>query len=335
MSRFHLFTFCSLALLVWSGAAPSARGQSGDPYMGDYEGKFAQAGGENPKIVAQVIALGKGEYQANLLNDFDRREPTLVMMKGKESNGKVVFNEGKWNGQIESAQFTGSDNDKVNQPRDFGMKKVSRVSPTMGAKPPEDALVLFDGKSFDQWQGQGGKPVGWKLVEGDAAEVVPKSGSILTEKKFGDLKLHLEFRTPFMPEKRGQARGNSGVYFNEAYEVQVLDSYGLEGLDNECGGIYKVAKPRVNMCAPPLQWQTYDVTFRAPRFDDKGNKTRSVRITVIHNGVTIHDNLEIPGPTGAAKGKSKGDPQKPGSILLQDHGNLVQYRNIWVEELKN
>jgi hypothetical protein len=160
-------------------------------------------------------------------------------------------------------------------------------------------------------------------------EVKPGTGSIITKKEFMDLKLHLEFRTPFMPEARGQGRGNSGVYLQGRYEVQILDSYGLQGLDNECGGIYRVAAPRVNMCAPPMQWQTYDITFRAPRFDQAGNKKSDACLTVLHNGVQIHNEVKAPTPTTAAPDSNI---TKPGGIYLQDHGNLVQFRNIWLVE---
>lgn len=166
------------------------------------------------------------------------------------------------------------------------------------------------------------KQVKWRVVDG-AMEVKPGAGSIVTKGKFKDFKLHIEFRTPFMPEARGQGRGNSGVYLQNRYEVQVLDSYGLEPKDNECGGIYQVGVPMVNVCYPPEQWQTYDVTFRAPRSDEKAV------VTVVHNGVTIHDQLKIPGPTGGAL---DGDILEPGGIYLQDHGNLVQFRNIWLVE---
>ncbi len=162
-------------------------------------------------------------------------------------------------------------------------------------------------------------------------EVKPRTSSIITKKKFGDVKLHLEFRTPFMPDARGQGRGNSGVYLQGRYEVQILDSYGLEGRDNECGGIYRVGKPRVNMCAPPTQWQTYDITFRAPRFKDNGEKIRGALLTVLHNGVRIQDKAEAAkGPTTAAPDDTE---KGPGGIYLQDHGNRVQFRNIWLVEL--
>ncbi|MFP4501809.1 MAG: DUF1080 domain-containing protein [Candidatus Hydrogenedentota bacterium] len=173
-------------------------------------------------------------------------------------------------------------------------------------------------------------PCRWKLLENGAMEV--HQGGIISKEVFGDHKLHVEFRTPLMPDKRGQERGNSGVYLQGRYEVQVLDSYGLEGVDNECGGIYKVASPRVNMCAPPLQWQTYDITFRAPRFDEDGGKSADATLTVHHNGVLIHEDVAVPKPTAAHVG---GDIRDPGPLHLQDHGNPVWFRNIWAVPLDN
>ena len=170
--------------------------------------------------------------------------------------------------------------------------------------------------------------VKWPIVDG-AMEIKAGSGNVVTKGKFKDFRLHIEFRTPFMPEARGQGRGNSGVYLQGRYEIQVLDSYGLEGLDNECGGIYKVGAPMVNMCLPPTQWQTYDITFQAPRFDASGNKTEDAIVTVVHNGVTIHDRRKLPAPTGGAMDNNISEP---GGIYLQDHGNPVQFRNIWLVE---
>ncbi|MFO0954505.1 MAG: DUF1080 domain-containing protein [Isosphaeraceae bacterium] len=196
--------------------------------------------------------------------------------------------------------------------------------------PPADAKVLFDGSNLDAWVGVDGKsPAGWQLVPGRAMQV--KGGGIKTREAFdGHVRLHVEFRVPYMPKARGQARGNSGVYLQGRYEVQVLDSYGLDSKDNDCGGIYEVAKPAVNACKAPTVWQAYDIDFRAPVFQD-GKKVKPARITVVHNGVTIHKDVEIPvDNTRAGLG---GDPSKPGPIMLQDHGNPVQFRNVWVVRL--
>jgi rubredoxin len=195
--------------------------------------------------------------------------------------------------------------------------------------PPPGALVLFDGKNLDHWvQRKDGKsPPTWKLVEGGAVQV-NGTGDIVTREKFdGSFKLHVEFRVPYVPKATGQARGNSGVYVQGRYEVQILDSYGLESKDNDCGAIYEVAAPKVNACKAPTVWQSYDIEFTAPVCKD-GKKMEPARITVYQNSVKIHDNLAITKDnTRAGMG---GDPCTPGPILLQDHGNPVQFRNVWL-----
>jgi hypothetical protein len=313
-----------------------------DPFMGDWRGLWQLTdGSESGPMGAQVIALGKGTYKANLLAQFDTRRPPILVLEGRREGRVVRFTghqaETDTSGEldvqavIEGGKLRGTlKGDMVGA---LVMEKVIRLSPTLGAKPPSGAIVLFDGKGFGEWEPAGKKPgvnsVQWKRV-GDAMETKKGAGSIVTKKKFTDFKLHVEFRTPFMPEQRGQARGNSGVYLQGRYEVQVLDSYGLEGLDNECGGIYKVGQPLVNMCAPPMQWQTYDITFTAPRFDSAGAKTKDAIVTIVHNGVTIHDKKELPKPTGGGLDEKIAEP---GGIYLQDHGNPVQFRNIWLVEL--
>jgi len=193
------------------------------------------------------------------------------------------------------------------------LKKVDRKSPTLGAKAPEGAIVLFDGTSADHFNG--GKITMTDLLAADCE----------TKEKFGDHKLHIEFRTPFKPAARGQQRGNSGVYVQGRYECQVLDSFGLEGENNECGGIYSIAKPKVNACFPPLTWQTYDIDFTAARYEN-GNKVKNARVTIKQNGIMIHDNLEL---THGTPGKNP-EADAPDVIYLQGHGNPVVYRNIWV-----
>lgn len=197
-----------------------------------------------------------------------------------------------------------------------------RKSPTLGAHPIEGAQVLFDGQGTDAFKGGRLDPE-TRLLNTDGKD-------ILTLDKYTDYQAHVEFMLPFRPHARGQARGNSGFYQLDHYEVQVLDSFGLEGRDNECGGIYQKARPKPNMCFPPLTWQTYDVEFYAAKVDASGKKIQNARITLRHNGVLIYDNLEINGTTGG----SRKDPEgTPGPLKFQGHGNPLQYRNIWVKPL--
>jgi len=198
--------------------------------------------------------------------------------------------------------------------------------------PLDRAIVLFDGTDFSHWTSQNGKPVQWKIVDG-VMEVVPGTGSIITKRKFQDFKLHVEFNTPQVPPNvKGQKSGNSGVYLQRRYEVQILNSYGLKSKNNDCGALYKAKSPDKNVCKKPGEWQTYDITFRAARFEGEGEhlkKVENVRITVLHNGVVIHDNVELLNKTGA--GQQEGP--EPDSILLQEHGNKVRFRNIWIVPL--
>jgi 3-keto-disaccharide hydrolase len=333
----RLFAAGILAVLL-SSCAPSGtatRGEGGplDPVMGDWQGHRVTSGGQVIPLAVQAIALGEKKYRFVVQTAFDVRDTLSAMTFDGELDGSrlVVPDNPEWSIALENGSVSG----RTNRPEaeHFELKHIVRLSPNLGARPPESAIVLFDGTSLAGWERRDVKqrqtPVGWSIKEG-VMEVVPGTGDILTKQKFTDFQLHVEFRTPFMPSARGQARGNSGVYLQGRYEVQVLDSYGLKGEDNECGGIYKVGAPRVNMCAPPGQWQSYDVTFHAPRFDQEGKKVKDAVVTVVHNGVVIHQDLLIPGPTGGA---IEEDLKLPAGILLQDHGNLVQYRNIWLVPL--
>ncbi|RKU13297.1 DUF1080 domain-containing protein [Candidatus Poribacteria bacterium] len=196
--------------------------------------------------------------------------------------------------------------------------------------PPESAVILFDGKDLSNWVGRDGGEPKWK-VEGDAMIVEPRTGDISSKETFTDHFLHLEFMCPDMPEASGQAKGNSGVFFQGRYEIQVLDSYGIEVPGKgDCGAIYNQFAALVNACLPPLHWQTYDVIFRAPRFNDAGEMTENVRVTALQNGLVILNNVQLPGTTA---GGADSAVAQPGPLRLQDHGNLVQYRNIWAVPL--
>ncbi|GMV26966.1 MAG: hypothetical protein AMXMBFR58_29970 [Phycisphaerae bacterium] len=204
----------------------------------------------------------------------------------------------------------------------------AQVQPT---PPPSDAVVLFDGTSMDAWQHADGKPAQWTPdgKKDGAMTCKPGSGSILSKQKFGDIQLHVEFATPAKVEGEGQGRGNSGVYIQNRYEVQVLDSYQNKTYPNgQCGAVYLQHVPLANACRKPGEWQTYDIVFRAPRFKADGSLEKPGSLTVLHNGVLIQDHVEIKEPTGGGD-KGTGD----GPIHLQDHGNTVKYRNIWVRPL--
>jgi hypothetical protein len=217
---------------------------------------------------------------------------------------------------------------KVAKPED---KQDVKTTP-----PPSGAVVLFDGKSLDGWLKMDGKtPAAWKLVNG---AMQSGGGNIITKEKFGgSFKLHVEFRVPYLPTKKGQERGNSGVYLQGRYEVQVLDSYGLDSKDNDCGAIYEVSKPLVNACKAPAVWQSYDIEFTAPKCQD-GKVVEPARITVYQNGVKVQDDVRLvrknkEGKEEVVKFTRAGmdtDPCTPGPIMLQDHGNPVQFRNVWL-----
>ncbi|MEM1084037.1 MAG: DUF1080 domain-containing protein [Verrucomicrobiota bacterium] len=276
-----------------------------------------KAAEENPDFLIQ------GEYVAE-------GKAAQVVAKGK---GKFLIS--RYSGGLPGAGWDGGeirksmgDAETVSRQLE-GYKRIEREVATLGAKPPEGATVLFDGSSDEEW--------GKKTM---------KDGLLMagttTKRKFGDFKLHLEFRLPFKPETplSHQDRGNSGIYIFGRYEVQVIDSFGLDydlstwegkNLSDSkqwCGSFYKFKTPDVPMCLPPLRWQSYDIDFTAPRFED-GKKVANARVTVIHNGVKIHDDLELPKGTGMG-GKKPEIPK--GSLLLQGHGNPVQYRNIWIVE---
>lgn len=282
--------------------------------QGEYVGEV-----EKSKLGAEVIAKHNGKFVVNFIpgglrgegGDYAKHIDATATTEGGKTT--VSSKDGKWSAEIAEGKMTG----KTAEGQAFTLQRVVRKSKTEGDKPPEGAVILFDGKNADEFAN--GKMADGNLLGSD----------IGSKKTFGDHKIHLEFRLSFMPTESGQGRSNSGVYVQNRYEVQVLDSFGLKGENNECGGVYSQAKPLVNMCYPPLQWQTYDIEFQAAKFAD-GKKASPAVISVWHNGVLIHDKLALKDKT--AGGKDEND--KPGPLFLQGHGGQVQYRNIWVVEKK-
>ncbi len=290
--------------------------------QGEYTGDVAGA-----KTGVQVIALKDDTFRAvifsgGLPGDGWGKSPKTEV-DGKLDGEKAVFN-GKGHAlSIDGDKLTG----KNAKGEAMELKHVVRHSPTEGARGAEGAVIIFDGTNLDAW-----KP-GAKMDE--KTKLLAAMSNLVTKQEFKDFTLHVEFCLPFMPAAGGQGRANSGVYPQGRYEIQVLDSFGLRGVEDECGGIYKNAAPLVNMCYPPLSWQTYDVEFTAAKYDGE-NKVAGAVITVKHNGVVIQDNLTLKGPTpGGPKSDAKKFPEStPGPLHLQNHGNPVFFRNVWIVEKK-
>jgi hypothetical protein len=290
------------------------------PFQGEYTGTLKTADGDQ-KVGLQIIALGGGKfhgvgYRGGLPGDgWDQSEKHEG--DGELTGGVVILTGGDATAKITRgvATITNSDGDELGQ-----LKKIERKSPTLGASPPSGAIVLFDGKSADAF------------TNGKVTEDGLLQQGCTSKQNFGSCKVHIEFRLPYQPEDRGQARGNSGIYVGARYECQMLDSFGLKGENNECGGLYSVKAPDVNMCLPPLAWQTYDIDYTAAIYE--GDKlVKNPRVTIAHNGVVIHKDVELPGERSTTAAPNKPGPE-PGPIYLQDHGSPVRYRNIWVVETK-
>ena len=285
--------------------------------QGEYTGSVKGEEGEK-KLGCQVVAMGKGNFMARgfvggLPGDGWNGTKEETVKGSKADDGIVTLQNDKHRGVIKDGVMTihTLEGKKIGQ-----LKRIVRKSPTLGAKPPKGAVILFDGKKHgaDLWKG-GRQTEDGLLMEGCTSKAT-----------FGDFKIHIEFRTPYKPTARGQGRGNSGFYAHGRYEVQILDSFALEGRHNECGGIYSTKDPLLNMCYPPLTWQTYDVDFTAAKFKD-GKKVANAIMTVRHNGVLIHDKTVCDHRTTASPLK---EGPEPGPIFFQNHGNPVRFRNIWV-----
>jgi len=337
MLRCFLFGLIVLSLSL-SGSTSAADGKDGRKV-------WTEPPHDNPDFAMQ------GEYLGSAINDWCQWESVglQVVARGTGQFDAVEYRGGlpgygwpiggdrtKYKGTREGDVLTLTSEDAPGEDRQITIRHghavisttgdcvrrigsacaVKRQSSTLGLCPPCNAVVLFNDTDTKMFKNAEMTDDGL-LKEGTQ-----------TREAYGDMRLHLEFRLPYMPHASGQGRANSGVYVQSRYEVQILDSFGREGKFNECGALYKERKPDLNMCLPPLTWQTYDIWFTAARFDSDGNKVRDARFTVWLNGVPIHQNVVLPTPTGA--GKRVGESPKPLPTKLQNHGNPVRFRNIWL-----
>jgi Domain of Unknown Function (DUF1080) len=287
---------------------------SGPDYavQGEYAGEVVTQAG-NAAVGVQIVALGKGKFKAigypgGLPGQGWDRSPRKAS-DGELKGSTAEFKSDEYTSTVKNGVLTIT----VAGVKIADLKKVDRESQTLGEAPPEGAVVLFDGSSAGNFEGG-------KMTEDGL--LLP--GCTSTE-KFGSGKLHLEFRVPFKPEARDQARGNSGVFVQGRYEVQVLDSFGLDEADNGCGAIYSIKAPDQNTCYPPGAWQTYDIDFTAAEYQN-GKKVKDPIITVKLNGVPVDRKVPLP---QASPGSPVAVGDEPGPIHLQDHQNPVRYRNIW------
>ena len=306
-----------------------------DPLRGDWRGTSGYVGQvirAEDKILSVANLIPEAEdvhqYQANIFHKFDvPNDKPVAILRGALSGAEVQLTGDGWTGTIADGHFKAS-----NGSESFDLQHTTRVPPSLGAKPPAGALVLFDGGNMSAWAKMKEKdwltedgPARWNLIGGGAMEVVPHAGCLISHKQFGDCKIHVEFRTLGGPT-------NSGVYIQDRYEANINEMYGrLDG--NPCAGFDNCtpadAKPGIRCSRPPLEWQTMDIDFHAPRFDSAGQRTAPPRVTLLFNGTMLYNDREL-GPVTLNAARLGEAPTGP--IQLQEHGMPVEFRNIWVVE---
>lgn len=321
-------TLGALLVALVSSSIHAAEGQQAftDPsaagpdfaVQGEYAGWLKSSEGNAEYWGLQVIARGDRRFDGWLLsgglpgNGGDGRVRELL--KGQTSDATTQLESPQRRVEIVGVKATVRD---ANGNVAGTLRKVVRESRTLGALPPGNARQLFVDQLSDELQAA-------KLTPDGLLDV-----GAITTRPVGDFRLHVEFRVPLMPSASGQARGNSGVYIQQRYEVQILDSFGLASGDNDCAALYRQQAADQNLCFPPLSWQTYDIEFRAARWDESGRKIANARITVWHNGVPVHWLREIKAKTGAGQAETP----EPRPILFQNHGDPVRFRNVWIVDL--
>lgn len=344
----RILSVFAVAMLIGPALAIA---EDDDGVMGVWEGKFTTPGWESKTLKAKIWGVKRNMWDGKL-TVIENGGPVAEAKIADTSPDKTFSFTGSLSlnadyfitATVQDEKITGEltpgrmskkgtlkagKKGKSGAPIAFEMRRQHVKPPSLGEAPPAGAIVLFDGKNEDAWVT---RPEKWEITGEGAMRV--SFPSIVTKEEFGSCKLHVEFKTPYMPNEGvgSQARGNSGVYVQGRYEVQVLDSFGVAPLNNLCGGIYKIAVPQADATLPPLTWQTYDIEFHAPKFDASGKKTGDAELTVLHNGITIHDRLKLPNATPGGVTDVEG-PKGP--LLLQNHHDAVEYRNIWIVPIQD
>jgi hypothetical protein len=312
--RLSLFLFFSLAAFSWAEVYQPKEAPKGEyyPLQGEYEGTmhekpFAMQVLVNEAGVDAVICPGGLPGKAPLEAAAERRRISSIIQEGE-----IRFSGNGWRAALNKEGIVINDfkGDVIGE-----LKRMERSSATLGAPPPDNAVVLFDGSNVDSFQ-KGARLTEDKLLAEGCTSI----------EEFGDCSIHLEFCLPYLPKEYGQSRGNSGLLIAGRYELQILDSFGANGDSGDCGAVYGLVRPKVNMSYPALTWQTYDVDYTAPRFDEKKQKISDALLTVKHNNVIIHDKVKLTGPTRSVP-QNKEMPRGP--IVLQAQRKTVLFRNFW------
>jgi len=305
---------------------PDGKDQDFD-LTGEFEGSIQPSRFGSQTFGMQVIAMGGGRFQGRMLvgglpgagwNGFAQ-----IRLTGEREGRKLTLLGGSYAVSLMGIAKTATVRFKEGGLSIGQLNRVRRTSPTLGAPLPYGGNMLFEGGEESEFD-----PALW--TKANLTEEGYLKAGAETYYGYRDFRLHVEFRTPFMPNARGQARGNSGIYLNGRHEIQILDSFGLVGGEDDCGAIYRNKRPDINMTLPPLTWQTFDINYTAPVFNAKGKKTDNAVVTVLHNGVSIHDEVEIDGQTGLHA------PEESDHLMalkLQNHGNPVVFRNVWIAPL--
>ncbi len=309
--------FVLLACLVgavWAG-----------PFMGQYKGTFYPDSVSKMNATCEVVDEGEGNYRV-VIHGKSRnslQEGAYIELYGKQSGESLAIS-GRtggydWQGEIKNGLLTA----KSSYGQHFELEKIESRSPRAGMKPPEEAIILLPYQEGVKPDMSSWTNAEWKALDDGSIEIVPGKGPNKTKQQFDNIKfVHMEFKLPLEPLARGQARANGGVFVCGAYEVQILDSFGLIHTSGDCGAVYNVARARRNACLPPETWQSLDIMFRASRLDQNGKAKDSPQITVFLNSVRIHNDFEIPNPKDCERGP----------IRLEDEGHKIQFRNIWIVE---